>query len=272
MHSGVHGVIASCREALLAEMGVAMREDGGTLGVFSPKKVRRVSLWRDIWVYLKSHKHPTSFGTIALTDPSSGEPQRRPADVRVSAVLHQRRHHQVRIYTLRFDPDYRAVFWGFSETVLSSLRVGRENAKTRQDIVLSGHFIKDEHCTFSSTTGPQGEGKGCQCQMTVLHERNIWIYTRWTIKEQKFTLYIYIITVYLYIVSNTSLLQLYNLVLNRMCHPGAMWGDRDVRQREESDLSYCFALWYVWGFTHVWSGLICSLVFDAAAFELELTF
>lgn len=29
----------SCREALLAEMGVAMREDGGTLGVFSPKKV-----------------------------------------------------------------------------------------------------------------------------------------------------------------------------------------------------------------------------------------
>lgn len=27
------------REALLAEMGVAMREDGGTVGVFSPKKV-----------------------------------------------------------------------------------------------------------------------------------------------------------------------------------------------------------------------------------------
>lgn len=31
--------IAYCREALLAEMGVAIREDGGTLGVFSPKKV-----------------------------------------------------------------------------------------------------------------------------------------------------------------------------------------------------------------------------------------
>lgn len=28
-------------EALLAEMGVAMREDGGTVGVFSPKKVSR---------------------------------------------------------------------------------------------------------------------------------------------------------------------------------------------------------------------------------------
>lgn len=29
----------TCREALLAEMGVAVREDGGTVGVFSPKKV-----------------------------------------------------------------------------------------------------------------------------------------------------------------------------------------------------------------------------------------
>lgn len=31
------------REALLAEMGVAIREDGGTLGVFSPKKVKQMS-------------------------------------------------------------------------------------------------------------------------------------------------------------------------------------------------------------------------------------
>lgn len=29
------------REALLAEMGVAVREDGGTVGVFSPKKVSK---------------------------------------------------------------------------------------------------------------------------------------------------------------------------------------------------------------------------------------
>uniref|UniRef100_A0A8C5C634 plus-end-directed kinesin ATPase n=1 Tax=Gadus morhua TaxID=8049 RepID=A0A8C5C634_GADMO len=29
-------------------------------------------------------------------------------------------------------------------------KVGRDDAKTRQDIVLSGHFIQDEHCTFSS--------------------------------------------------------------------------------------------------------------------------
>lgn len=31
--------LSVCREALLAEMGVAVREDGGTVGVFSPKKV-----------------------------------------------------------------------------------------------------------------------------------------------------------------------------------------------------------------------------------------
>lgn len=40
-HLALTGSSFSCpiREALLAEMGVAMREDGGTLGVFSPKKV-----------------------------------------------------------------------------------------------------------------------------------------------------------------------------------------------------------------------------------------
>lgn len=31
--------LSASREALLAEMGVAVREDGGTVGVFSPKKV-----------------------------------------------------------------------------------------------------------------------------------------------------------------------------------------------------------------------------------------
>ncbi|KAI2663532.1 Kinesin-like protein KIF1A [Labeo rohita] len=73
------------REALLAEMGVAMREDGGTVGVFSPKKC--------LLYYIKD----------GIT------------------------------------------------------RVGREDASRRQDIVLSGHFIKEEHCTFTSTTGPMGE-------------------------------------------------------------------------------------------------------------------
>lgn len=39
------------------------------------------------------------------------------------------------------------------------LRVGRLDASSRQDIVLSGHFIKDEHCTFTSSPGPVGESK-----------------------------------------------------------------------------------------------------------------
>lgn len=36
---GIMSLTSIHREALLAEMGVAMREDGGTVGVFSPKKV-----------------------------------------------------------------------------------------------------------------------------------------------------------------------------------------------------------------------------------------
>lgn len=42
-------------------------------------------------------------------------------------------------------------------SILSS-RVGREDASCRQDIVLSGHFIKEEHCIFTSSTNPSGEG------------------------------------------------------------------------------------------------------------------
>jgi len=40
-------------------------------------------------------------------------------------------------------------------------RVGREDAEKRQDIVLSGHFIKEEHCLFRSDTKTGGEGIFC---------------------------------------------------------------------------------------------------------------
>uniref|UniRef100_A0A8C7ZVD0 plus-end-directed kinesin ATPase n=1 Tax=Oryzias sinensis TaxID=183150 RepID=A0A8C7ZVD0_9TELE len=89
------------RSALLAEMGVAMREDGGTVGVFSPKKTPH-------------------------------------------------------LVNLNEDPLMSECLLYYIKDGIT--KVGRENAKTRQDIVLSGHFIRDEHCTFSSTTGPQGEG------------------------------------------------------------------------------------------------------------------
>ncbi|KAG7272490.1 hypothetical protein CRUP_005962 [Coryphaenoides rupestris] len=89
------------REALLAEMGVAMREDGGTVGVFSPKKTPHL---------------------VNLNE-----------DPLMSECL---------LYYIKD----------------GVTKVGRDDAKTRQDIVLSGHFIQDEHCTFSSTMGPKGEG------------------------------------------------------------------------------------------------------------------
>lgn len=44
---------------------------------------------------------------------------------------------------------------------VSPNRVGREDAEKRQDIVLSGHFIKEEHCLFRSDTKTGGEGIPC---------------------------------------------------------------------------------------------------------------
>ncbi|XP_049442953.1 kinesin-like protein KIF1A isoform X10 [Epinephelus fuscoguttatus] len=88
------------REALLAEMGVAMREDGGTVGVFSPKKTPH-------------------------------------------------------LVNLNEDPLMSECLLYYIKDGIT--RVGRVDASSRQDIVLSGHFIKDEHCTFTSSTGATGE-------------------------------------------------------------------------------------------------------------------
>ncbi|XP_036714273.1 kinesin-like protein KIF1A isoform X12 [Balaenoptera musculus] len=81
------------REALLAEMGVAMREDGGTLGVFSPKKTPH-------------------------------------------------------LVNLNEDPLMSECLLYYIKDGIT--RVGREGAEKRQDIVLSGHFIKEKHCVFRS--------------------------------------------------------------------------------------------------------------------------
>ncbi|NXA52395.1 KIF1B protein, partial [Nothocercus julius] len=88
------------REALLAEMGVAMREDGGTLGVFSPKKTPH-------------------------------------------------------LVNLNEDPLMSECLLYYIKDGIT--RVGREDAEKRQDIVLSGHFIKEEHCLFRSDTRSGGE-------------------------------------------------------------------------------------------------------------------
>ncbi|XP_072547445.1 kinesin-like protein KIF1A isoform X6 [Salminus brasiliensis] len=89
------------REALLAEMGVAMREDGGTVGVFSPKKTPH-------------------------------------------------------LVNLNEDPLMSECLLYYIKDGIT--KVGREGASCRQDIVLSGHFIKEEHCIFTSSTNASGEG------------------------------------------------------------------------------------------------------------------
>ncbi|XP_010626396.1 kinesin-like protein KIF1B isoform X9 [Fukomys damarensis] len=88
------------REALLAEMGVAIREDGGTLGVFSPKKTPH-------------------------------------------------------LVNLNEDPLMSECLLYYIKDGIT--RVGQADADRRQDIVLSGAHIKEEHCIFRSERSNSGE-------------------------------------------------------------------------------------------------------------------
>uniref|UniRef100_H3B0I7 Kinesin family member 1B n=2 Tax=Latimeria chalumnae TaxID=7897 RepID=H3B0I7_LATCH len=88
------------REALLAEMGVAIREDGGTLGVFSPKKTPH-------------------------------------------------------LVNLNEDPLMSECLLYYIKDGIT--RVGQADAERRQDIVLSGAHIKEEHCIFRSERKENGE-------------------------------------------------------------------------------------------------------------------
>ncbi|XP_063091568.1 kinesin-like protein KIF1B isoform X19 [Cavia porcellus] len=88
------------REALLAEMGVAIREDGGTLGVFSPKKTPH-------------------------------------------------------LVNLNEDPLMSECLLYYIKDGIT--RVGQADAERRQDIVLSGAHIKEEHCIFRSERSNGGE-------------------------------------------------------------------------------------------------------------------
>ncbi|KAI1890834.1 hypothetical protein AGOR_G00157690 [Albula goreensis] len=88
------------REALLAEMGVAIREDGGTLGVFSPKKTPH-------------------------------------------------------LVNLNEDPLMSECLLYYIKDGLT--RVGQADAERRQDIVLSGAHIKEEHCFFHSERNANGD-------------------------------------------------------------------------------------------------------------------
>ncbi|XP_058498551.1 kinesin-like protein KIF1B isoform X12 [Solea solea] len=87
------------REALLAEMGVAIREDGGTLGVFSPKKTPH-------------------------------------------------------LVNLNEDPLMSECLLYYIKDGIT--RVGQADTERRQDIVLSGAHIKEEHCIFRSERNANG--------------------------------------------------------------------------------------------------------------------
>uniref|UniRef100_A0A8C8A2Q6 plus-end-directed kinesin ATPase n=1 Tax=Oryzias sinensis TaxID=183150 RepID=A0A8C8A2Q6_9TELE len=88
------------RSALLAEMGVAIREDGGTLGVFSPKKTPH-------------------------------------------------------LVNLNEDPLMSECLLYYIKDGIT--RVGQADAERRQDIVLSGAHIKEEHCIFRSERNANGD-------------------------------------------------------------------------------------------------------------------
>eukprot|EP00064_Thunnus_orientalis_P016369 superscaffoldBa00003230_g16433 len=103
------------REALLAEMGVAIREDGGTLGVFSPKKL--------------SH-----------------------ADDQFDCFPTKKTPHLV---NLNEDPLMSECLLYYIKDGIT--RVGQADAERRQDIVLSGAHIKEEHCIFRSERNANGD-------------------------------------------------------------------------------------------------------------------
>jgi hypothetical protein len=78
------------REAVFAEMGVAVKEDGDTVGVFSPKKVSTIPT--------RIHFPLSSINTfancdIASTDTPFGELERGSFYVGVPTLLYQRRYY-----------------------------------------------------------------------------------------------------------------------------------------------------------------------------------
>lgn len=49
-------------------------------------------------------------------------------------------------------------------------RVGQADAERRQDIVLSGAHIKEEHCIFRSERNANGDGEACYYEIV-----SVWL-------------------------------------------------------------------------------------------------
>ncbi|XP_038015732.1 kinesin-like protein KIF1B isoform X3 [Motacilla alba alba] len=130
------------REALLAEMGVAIREDGGTLGVFSPKKIfpqRPSALFDD------------SFGAFSADQIFTPRPCDLFADSNGVFSPKKTPH----LVNLNEDPLMSECLLYYIKDGIT--RVGQADAERRQDIVLSGAHIKEEHCVFRSERNNNGE-------------------------------------------------------------------------------------------------------------------
>ncbi|XP_048182008.1 kinesin-like protein KIF1B isoform X2 [Corvus hawaiiensis] len=130
------------REALLAEMGVAIREDGGTLGVFSPKKIfpqRPSALFDD------------SFGAFSADQIFTPRPCDLFADSNGVFSPKKTPH----LVNLNEDPLMSECLLYYIKDGIT--RVGQADAERRQDIVLSGAHIKEEHCIFRSERNNNGE-------------------------------------------------------------------------------------------------------------------
>ncbi|XP_029911298.1 kinesin-like protein KIF1B isoform X5 [Myripristis murdjan] len=126
------------REALLAEMGVAIREDGGTLGVFSPKKLN----------HERSFDQQFDFPTKKLF---AGKPCDLFADFNGVFSPKKTPH----LVNLNEDPLMSECLLYYIKDGIT--RVGQADAERRQDIVLSGAHIKEEHCVFRSERNANGD-------------------------------------------------------------------------------------------------------------------
>ncbi|XP_041801574.1 kinesin-like protein KIF1B isoform X5 [Chelmon rostratus] len=126
------------REALLAEMGVAIREDGGTLGVFSPKKLSHD---------MPFDEHFDGFPTKHFVE--------KPCDLYTdfNGVFSPKK--TPHLVNLNEDPLMSECLLYYIKDGIT--RVGQADAERRQDIVLSGAHIKEEHCIFRSERNANGD-------------------------------------------------------------------------------------------------------------------
>ncbi|XP_038677287.1 kinesin-like protein KIF1B isoform X9 [Scyliorhinus canicula] len=129
------------REALLAEMGVAIREDGGTLGVFSPKKMHN-QISSDFF------ESDEMFTPKKILNP-------RPCDLFADSYGVFSPKKTPHLVNLNEDPLMSECLLYYIKDGIT--RVGQADAQRRQDIVLSGAHIREEHCSFRSDKNQNGE-------------------------------------------------------------------------------------------------------------------